>query len=137
MIIARNKEMNKIYELANSKNFEFLVMYGRRRVGKTELLKELSRNKKTIFYAAQEKNDKLNLDEFVKVLKVYFNENNDFVFDNWKSAFEYFVEKVSNRVNGHRSILISIDPDIESSKMLPLINFISSAIRMNMTVTHN
>ena len=95
MIIARNKEMNKIYELASSKNFEFLVMYGRRRVGKTELLKELSRNKKTIFYAAQEKNDKLNLDEFIKVLKVYFNEKNDFVFDNWKSAFEYFVEKVS------------------------------------------
>ena len=95
MIIARENELNKIYDLSNSKGFEFLVMYGRRRVGKTELLKELSRNKKTIFYAAQEKNDKLNLDEFVKALKTYFGENSDFTFDNWKAAFDYFADRVS------------------------------------------
>ena len=88
MIIAREKELNKIYDLSNSKGFEFLVMYVRRIVGKTELLKELSRNKKTIFYAAQEKNDKLNLDEFVKAVKIYFSEKNDFTFDNWKAAFD-------------------------------------------------
>ena len=95
MLIARERELNEIYNLANSKSFEFLVMYGRRRVGKTELLKELSKSKNAIFYAAQEKNDKLNLDEFVKVLKIYFDEKNDFTFDNWKAALDYFIDKVS------------------------------------------
>ena len=41
---SKREELNKIYDLSNSRDFEFLVMYGRRRVGKTELLKELLRN---------------------------------------------------------------------------------------------
>lgn len=50
MFKGRKKELELLEDLYNSKRFEFLVLYGRRRVGKTELLKEFTKNKKTLFF---------------------------------------------------------------------------------------
>ena len=38
----RKEEMHHLMELYNSETFEFLVMYGRRRVGKTTILQEFT-----------------------------------------------------------------------------------------------
>ena len=40
MFIQREKELEILEEAYNSTNFEFLVLYGRRRIGKTSLLQE-------------------------------------------------------------------------------------------------
>lgn len=40
MFIGHQAELKRLEELYCSDGFEFLVMYGRRRVGKTSLLKE-------------------------------------------------------------------------------------------------
>ena len=103
MLIARERELKEIKELCNSKKFEFLVMYGRRRVGKTEILKEISKEFNTIFFSAQEKNDLLNLSDFSEILRKHFKENYLPTFNNWENAFRYFAEKVKK---GKREILI-------------------------------
>ena len=64
MFIAREKEMQTLIQMAESNKFEFMVIYGRRRVGKTELLNQLAKKYKTLFYSAQEKNDAMNLLSF-------------------------------------------------------------------------
>lgn len=69
MFKGRKKELELLEDLYDSKHFEFLVLYGRRRVGKTELLKEFTKNKKPLFFSAQEKNDSLNLLDFSKLCK--------------------------------------------------------------------
>ena len=56
MFIGRDKEMTLLEELYASTKFEFLVLYGRRRVGKTSLLVEFIKKHKAIFFSAQEKN---------------------------------------------------------------------------------
>ena len=61
MFIGRKNELQLLDSLNTSGKFEFLVLYGRRRVGKTSLLKEFSKDKELIFFSAQEKNDSLNL----------------------------------------------------------------------------
>ena len=104
MFIAREKEIKQIYELASSKKFEFLVMYGRRRVGKTELLKELARNKRTIFFSAQEKNNLLNLKEFSQLIQTYFEGKNIAEYNSWENIFEYLADKVSK--SKQKTILI-------------------------------
>lgn len=104
MLIAREKEIKQIYEIASSKKFEFLVMYGRRRVGKTELLKELARNKRTIFFSAQEKNNLLNLKEFSQLIQTYFEGKNIAEYNSWENIFEYLADKVSK--SKQRTILI-------------------------------
>ena len=42
MFIGRNRELNKMYQ---SEIFEFAVLYVRRRVGKTTLIREFMRDK--------------------------------------------------------------------------------------------
>lgn len=44
-----------------SNSFEMLVIYGRRRVGKTALIEEFSRGKRTLSFTAQLQSDKDNL----------------------------------------------------------------------------
>ena len=47
-MIGRKAESEHLDKLYDSGNFEFLVMYGRRRVGKTTILQEFAKNKPKI-----------------------------------------------------------------------------------------
>ncbi len=57
----RKNELKEITRILNSDKFEFLVVYGRRRVGKTELVLKATEKKKKIYYLASEEN---NLERF-------------------------------------------------------------------------
>ena len=48
MFIGRDKELNTLDKLYNSDKFEFAVIYGRRRVGKTALINQFLKEKKSI-----------------------------------------------------------------------------------------
>ena len=85
-MIGRELEMEKLEQLYNSDNFEFLVMYGRRRVGKTTILQEFAEKHDVIFYSAQEKNDGLNLQDFSRTLQLYFNGQFIAPFQTWEEA---------------------------------------------------
>ena len=54
MFVGREKEISKLNALYESGNFEFAVFYGRRRVGKTTLIKEFIRDKESFYYMAVE-----------------------------------------------------------------------------------
>ena len=54
MFVGREKELDKLNTLYQSKQFEFAVFYGRRRVGKTTLLQEFMKEKNGIYYMAVE-----------------------------------------------------------------------------------
>lgn len=64
MFLGREKELNTLIKLYNSNKFEFAVIYGRRRVGKTALLNEFTKDKDTIFFTGVESNSKQNLNNF-------------------------------------------------------------------------
>ena len=69
-MIGRKEELEQLENMYCSKQFEFLIMYGRRRVGKTTILQEFSlkHSSNTLFFSAQEKNDALNLEDFSKLV---------------------------------------------------------------------
>ena len=50
MFIGRERELSKLNKMYQSEMFEFAVLYGRRRVGKTTLIREFMRDKDGIFY---------------------------------------------------------------------------------------
>lgn len=64
MFIGREKELAILDNLYNSDKFEFAVIYGRRRVGKTALISHFIQDKKAIYFMGVESNEKQNLENF-------------------------------------------------------------------------
>ncbi len=61
MFIGREKELNKLNNLFSEEEFQFAVIYGRRRVGKTTLINHFVKDKKAIVFTGVESNIKENL----------------------------------------------------------------------------
>lgn len=66
MFIGRHRELDTLNKLYNSDKFEFAVIYGRRRVGKTALINQFIGDKKVIYFMGVESNAKQNLENFSK-----------------------------------------------------------------------
>ena len=69
MFIGREHELNKLQQLYREDKFQMVVLYGRRRIGKTTLISKFIEDKPAIFFTAQEANDAINLAAFSR--KVY------------------------------------------------------------------
>ena len=62
MFIGRERELGVLDKLYRSEKFEFAVIYGRRRVGKTALINEFIKDKKAVYFTGVENNAVQNLD---------------------------------------------------------------------------
>ena len=90
MFIGRKQELQFLEDKYNSKGGQLIVLYGRRRVGKTETLREFCKGKRHIFYSCREVSDRLQLRSFSeKLLKEnipaasYIKE-----FSDWETALK-------------------------------------------------
>ena len=107
MFIGRKQELQFLEDKYKSKGGQLIVLYGRRRVGKTETLREFCKGKKHIFYSCREVSDKLQLRSFSeKLLKEnipaasYIKE-----FSDWETA----IKSVLDLPYGDEKKLIVID----------------------------
>lgn len=69
MFIGRESELNFLEERYSSNKGELVVLYGRRRIGKTETLKQFCKDKPHLFFSCRECTDKLQLKNFQKAVK--------------------------------------------------------------------
>ena len=104
--INRTQELAKLNELWEQQNPQLVVLYGKRRVGKTELIKQFIKDGKGVYFLADKRTLKDQLLEFARVLGNYFDD--EFVakkgFDDWLEAFLYLKQKSKNR-----QIVIALD----------------------------
>ena len=106
MFVGRRQELKKLNLMYESGQFEFAVIYGRRRVGKTTLIKEFCKDKKSIYFIARESNDLINIENFsADVFAVTSKESQGNVyFSNWEKAFDYIY-----KVSCNERIILVID----------------------------
>jgi len=90
MFVSRTRELQALQRAYQAEGFQFPVIYGRRRVGKTALINEFVRGKDNIFFTGLETNAKQNLANFSKSV---FEHAGGFgttpVFPNFQEALEY------------------------------------------------
>lgn len=91
MFVGREKEINILTSKINSKGFEFGILYGRRRIGKTKLLQELVKNHNAIYYVANEMGSDHNLQQFSRTVADYFNQ--PFTFSSYEDLFMFLGKK--------------------------------------------
>lgn len=90
MFIGRERELDSLNRLYTSDKFEFAVIYGRRRVGKTALINQFIEDKKAIYFMGVESNAKQNLENFSKnILEYETGIQAETAFVSFQAALEY------------------------------------------------
>ena len=103
MFIGRNTELKTLDKLYRSNKFELAVIYGRRRVGKTALINEFSKDKDTIFFTGVETNAKQNLENFSRCIMEY---QTGFALDSSFASFQAALEYVFQLAQEKRLVLV-------------------------------
>lgn len=97
MFIGRESELASLNRLYASDKFEFAVIYGRRRVGKTALINQFIKDKKAIYFMGVESNAKQNLENFSKnIMEIETGVEVGTTFVSFQAALEFvfkFAEK--------------------------------------------
>ena len=90
MFIGRLDELEFLNSKYKSDNAEFIVIYGRRRIGKTELIKEFIKDKPHILYTAVQMTDKVQLKKISDIVFNYFKDKRySETFSSWENVFQY------------------------------------------------
>ena len=95
MFINRESELNHLEEEYSKDTARFVVLYGRRRIGKTALIEEFGKNKKDfIYYLADQQTETQQIESFKQQIYEYIHD--DFLlktrFDNWDQFFSYLTK---------------------------------------------
>lgn len=101
--INRSNELGFLERKFNTPGPQFIVLYGRRRVGKTELIKQFSKNKNALYLLADKRGTLLNLERFADKAAEHFNEVPPRV-ENFYDLFKYIFHHVTTE-----KYIISID----------------------------
>ncbi len=85
----REKELSELSDVLSSRRFEFIILYGRRRIGKTELILKATENRGRIYYLAV---GARNLDRFHSLCARHYPEVSKLRTD-WEVLFEFLENK--------------------------------------------
>lgn len=105
MFIGRTRELAVLEELADSGKPELFVLYGRRRVGKTELLQRLCEGRRAVYFLAAQVREKDSLRGFREALKEGLGGDpllDGIEFPDWSTALGFAAE----RAGGERLIVV-------------------------------
>ncbi|MBE5907036.1 MAG: ATP-binding protein [Lachnospiraceae bacterium] len=106
MFIGRERELKALTDVYEKNGFGMTILYGRRRVGKSTLIREFVKDKKAIFYTATKVGTERNLELFAKqVLEVLEPAYSEATFSSLESVFDI----ITNKVQGDEKTILVID----------------------------
>lgn len=118
--IDRGYELGLLNKSWNSRGAKFIVVYGRRRVGKTRLILEFTGKKDGIFFIAEDANKKTQINELKNKIADFFND--EFLkradLREWRDLFDYLPKILPKKriyfVIDEFSYVIKNDPSVPS-----------------------
>jgi len=103
ILINRKRELEWLNEIYTSKKAEFLVVYGRRRLGKTYLIKNFIKNKPHFYFLAKQRNIEKEFNRFKEKFAKEFN-----LYIEAKD-FEEFFDEVLRKIKQKNKFIFVID----------------------------
>ncbi len=103
--VNREKELKFLEKEYRKDESSLVVVYGRRRVGKTSLINEFCKDKKSLYFLATEEGDRQNLLSFQTMVADFTGSEllQQATFDNWNAVFSILSEYTQDK------IIITID----------------------------
>ncbi|MFC4987423.1 ATP-binding protein [Saliphagus infecundisoli] len=99
----RGDEINALRSAHESPGYAFFVIYGRRRVGKTGLIKEFCADQPHIYFLAAQEAEDRQREKFVEQIAEHFGDRVPRI-DGWDDAFAYLGEKLDTE-----DVVVAID----------------------------
>ncbi|GGL36416.1 ATPase [Halarchaeum grantii] len=90
----RGAELEELRTAHESPDHEFYVVYGRRRVGKTELLKEFCRERPHLYFLAAQEAEDRQREKFVEQVAAHFDDRVPRI-EGWDEAFDYLADQLA------------------------------------------
>lgn len=98
MFIGRNFELAELNRLYDTDTFQFAVIYGRRRIGKTTIINEFIKDKEVIYFTGVESNEKQNLANFSRsIIEYETGQEAELIYPSFQSAFEQVFRLAQDR----------------------------------------
>ena len=112
--VNREKELSKISNCFNSNKPDFMVIYGRRRVGKSELIKKAIEDRKdSVYFQATESTPQVQLSNFIDSVSKSFPEAEN-LKDDWEVLLNHLAEKDATVVIDEFPFLVEGDDSLSS-----------------------
>ena len=90
MFVGRDKELSFLNEMYAEKSGNFILIYGRRRIGKTAFVNKFIDDKKAIYLPATMEEGNQNIRRFTQEISQFFNDQ--LMFDNPLSDCDSFFQ---------------------------------------------
>lgn len=105
MFIGREKELQALTEFYTKSGVGMTVIYGRRRIGKSTLIAEFVKDKRTVFYTATKVGNSRNLELFSQqVIELFMPGIKDVAFHSLEAVFDFINKNV-----GRDKLVLVID----------------------------
>ena len=113
-LIGRKREMEELERCMNSERSEFVVIYGRRRIGKTFLVRNFFHDNYTFYYVGAHKaTQKKQLENFAKALAKYGTFANQPQLNTWSEAFDALATLLEQSSHQRKVVFIDEMPWID------------------------
>lgn len=107
MLIDRESELKALKDAAKASGGQLVVVWGRRRVGKTFLLQAFSERRRTLYYAATQQSAPVELAAFTETARAALGTDGlpaGYAFPDWSTALEFVTDRA-----GARRLIVVID----------------------------
>lgn len=116
-LVGREREIDELNRCMNSGRSEFVIIYGRRRVGKTFLIRNYFNDTYTFHYVGAHKmTQRQQLENFGKAIARYGHLETAPVFDSWSEAFQALENLLTQSEAERKVIFIDEMPWIDNKQ---------------------